>query len=251
MHDKWGSEKRMIKIAICDDQDNIRNSIYKKIKEQQFGEIYEIDMFQTGEDVLQAIEQVQYDIYYLDIELGESGIDGYKLAQAVREKDGSAILIFLSSHDEYACEAYELDVLRFLKKPVVEEKFMEAFRKALKILEKGKKIFTYTVDYKEKFRLLKEIKYFESTGRKIILHMGTGEKEIFYGSIKEVQRQLQENFFVLSHTSYLINLEYVKEIKADQICMLNGEILPMSRRYKKQVKERFTKYVFMINKEAI
>ena len=241
----------MIKIVVCEDQKMISDNICGKIKQQELGEICRIDTFQKGEDVLKAMECEHYDIYYLDIELEEGGMNGYKLAQKIREQSNSAILIFLSSHDEYACEAYEIDALRFLRKPIVEEKFNEAFRKAIELLSRGKQVFTYTVHYQERHILLSEIRYFESVGRKIILHTCTGETDIFYGSLKEMQKDFQEKYFVCCHTSYLINMEYVKEIGADQICLSNGEKLPISRKYKNQVREKFVKYLFMVNRRAI
>lgn len=241
----------MIKIAVCDDQESMSEIISKKIKEQQIGETCQVDIFHTGEDVLKAMEHVRYDLYYLDIELKEGGMNGYKLAELIRERNYSAILIFLSSHDEYACKAYEVEALRFLKKPIEEEKFQEAFKKALKLLLKGRWIFSYTVNYQEKRISVREIRYLESKGRKIILHTNTGGKETFYGSLKEIQKDLEGRFFAMCHSSYLVNLEYVEGISADMICLSSGERLPISRRCKSVVHSKYTEYLFMINQGEI
>ena len=240
----------MIKVAVCDDQKNVREDICEKVKKQK-KEKCMAEAFQSGEELLKAMEEEYYDIYFLDIELSKGGMDGYQLAQEIRRREPAVVLIFLSGHEEYACEAFEVGALRFLRKPVVEEKFAEAFGKAVDMALKGKQIFSYVADYKDRQIAFREIAYFETVGRKMILHKGTGEQEIFYGTLKSIQKKIQGKHFELCHKSYLINLEYVKELAGDQIVLVNGEKLPISRKHKKAIRESYTDYMIMVNREGI
>ena len=160
----------MIKVAVCDDLKSVGEDICKRIEKQKTEEKCMAEAFQTGEELLTAMEREDYDIYFLDIELSGGGIDGYQLAQEIRRREPAVVLIFLSGHEEYACEAFEVGALRFLRKPVVEEKFEEAFRKAVDMVLKGKQIFSYSADYKGKLIPFREIAFFEAVGRKVILH---------------------------------------------------------------------------------
>ena len=58
----------MIKIAICDDQKSIGEDICEKIDAQKIDEKCLTDLFQTGEEVLKAMEQEDYDIYFYRLE---------------------------------------------------------------------------------------------------------------------------------------------------------------------------------------
>lgn len=241
----------MIKIAICEDQKKIGEEISKRLKEISKGFVSEIDLFETGEDLLYAIKEKRYDIYYLDIVLNNSGIDGYELAKELRGRQHDAILIFLSCyHEEYACEAYEVDALRFLRKPIEECKFVEAFSKAVEIIYKKQKMFYYMSDYIEKEIQMKEIRYFESQGRKIVMNTVKGKNEVFYGTLKSVQKRLEQNFFCLCHTSFLVNIAYIKNITGKYIVMDNGEELPISRTYTAEIRKKYANYLFMLDEEV-
>ena len=88
----------------------------------------------------------------MDIVFNSPGIDGYGLAKELRRRQNDAILIFLSCHEEYACEAYEVDALRFLRKPIEKHKFEEAFAKAVQVTYKRQEMFYYMSEYIEKER---------------------------------------------------------------------------------------------------
>lgn len=240
----------MIKIAICEDQKKVGEEILEKLKAVSKGFVRAIDLYETGEQLLNSLKENKYDIYYLDIMLDDSGINGYELAKELRRKQNDAILIFLSSHEEYACEAYEVDALRFLRKPIVEEKFVEAFVKAVQVIYKRQGTFYYKSEYIEKEIQMKEIRYFESQGRKIVMNTINGKSEVFYGSLKVIQKQLEQNFFCLCHTSFLVNVACIHKITGKFIVLDNGEELPISRTYTAEIRKKYANYMFMLDEVA-
>lgn len=242
---KGRNKVHMINIAVCDDQESIREDICEKIKKQKIKEKYRTDTFQTGEEVLEAMEQMCYDIYFLDIELAEGDMNGYKLAQEIRKWDQTAILIFLSSHDEYACEAFEVSALRFLRKPIVEEKFAEAFQKAMEIVSKGRGTFLYHESRITQKVQLKEILYFEVIGKEIIIKLINGTERKFKGTLKEVINTLRHSYFAQCYKSLYVQLEYVSYIGENEIELTNGEKLPVSRKYKKEFRNAYTEFCWM------
>lgn len=200
--------------------------------------------FQTGEELLKAMEQDYYDIYFLDIELAEGSMDGYQLAQEIRRREPAVVLIFLSSHDEYACEAFEVGALRFLRKPVVEEKFAEAFGKAVDMVLAGNEDFVYKQDKVLKKVKVKEILYFSVEGKEITIKLINGEERKFKGSLKEVARKLRYHSFAQCYKSLYVQLEYVGYIGKTEIELSSGEKLPLSRKYKKTFGEANAEFIW-------
>lgn len=237
----------MIKIAVCEDQKKVGEEILERLRGVSKGFVREIDLYETGEELLHALKEKRYDIYYLDIVLGDEGINGYELAKELRRRQNDAILIFLSCHEEYACEAYEVDALRFLRKPIEKQKFEEAFAKAVQIIYKRQETFYYMSEYIEKEIQMKEIRYFESQGRRIVMNTVNGKNEVFYGSLKAIQKQLEQNFFCLCHTSFLVNIACVHKITGKFIVLDNGEELPISRTYTAEIRKKYANYLFMLD----
>lgn len=240
----------MIKIAVCEDQREIGQEILEKLQSVSKGYVHKIDLFETAESLLYTLEKRKYDIYYLDIMLDGSNINGYELAKELRRRQNDAILIFLSCHEEYACEAYEVDALRFLRKPIEKKKFEEAFTKAVEIIYKRQETFYYMSEYMEKEIQMKEIRYFESQGRKIVMNTVNGKNELFYGSIKSIKKQLEQNFFCMCHTSFLVNIACIQKITGKFIVLDNGEELPISRTYTAEIRKKYANYLFMLDEES-
>lgn len=117
-----------MKIAVCDDEE-IFSMKLKKYLEQYYNSIdLIIDVFKSGEDFIRKIKSLtdRYDIVFLDIEM--SPIDGIETAKKLRENNKDVIIIFLTSHGEFATDGYEVDAFRFLIKPVQEVKLKRALQ---------------------------------------------------------------------------------------------------------------------------
>ncbi len=88
--------------------------------------------------------------------------------------------------------------------------------------------------------LLKDILYFESSGR-IILIQGKHENGKFYGKLNLVERKVEnENIpFLRIHQSYLVNYRYIKEISFYKVILFNGVELQISEDRQKIVREKY------------
>ena len=88
---------------------------------------------------------------------------------------------------------------------------------------------------------LKSIRYVETYNRNLMFHTEQ-ENIICYKSMKEVERELCDKDFVRCHTSYIVNLFYVKGIKKLDIELITGEVIPISQPKRKEFMERLTDY---------
>ena len=89
--------------------------------------------------------------------------------------------------------------------------------------------------------ILKNLRYIETFNRNLLFH--TEQQSILcYRSMKEMEKRLQGSSFARCHTSYLINLAYVKGVKKLEITLITGEKIPISQPRRKAFMEQLTDY---------
>lgn len=222
----------MLTIAICDDEQKITSQIEAFLFDlgQKQGILLETDVFYSGCALEQQISGgKRYDIIYLDIQM-ENG-DGIAAAEAIREKDETALLIYVSGYEKYMMELFRLDVLAFLKKPIDPVRFETVFLEALKRINRQRFYFTYHYKNAEHKVSCMDIVYFESSGRKIIIHRRESGAESFNGKLSEVEAQLNAGKipFLRTHKSYLVNYHFIKARSKTEITLTDDTKLPISK----------------------
>lgn len=79
-----------------------------------------------------------------------------------------------------------------------------------------------------------------SRDKKIIIAKKDGE-EVFYGKLKSIAENLPADFLMI-HQSYIINQTYVSEYSYETVKMANGEILNISKPYRKEIRSKIRQY---------
>ena len=114
-----------MRIAICDDEKNIRELIADKVKKQYpQGDIV---FFSSGEELLLSKEQP--DILFLDIQM--NGKNGMETARELRKKDKKVIIFFVTAIEDYVFQAFDVGAFHYLVKPLDEVKFTEILCRAV------------------------------------------------------------------------------------------------------------------------
>ncbi len=226
----------MIKIAICDDEKNIRSYLASLIRGRKTE--CEITEYASADEYLSG--GMGHDLLFLDIELkgSASGMDGNAIngmgmARQIRgmEQMKQPVIIFVTGYEKYVYDAFDVDAFQYLVKPVNEQKFAEVFSRALdKILSETKqKKKTLFIRYAgaDKAILLDNIYYMESRKHKAVLYTKDGVVE-YYAKIGELEEELQGHFCRI-HKGYLVNLSCVDEYSRTEITLTNGDKLPLSK----------------------
>ena len=121
----------MIKIAICDDEANVRTYLMSLIRAQDCP--CEIVEYASAGDYL--VDTQEIDLLFLDIELAPSGSgpDGMALARKIRERATvtQPVIIFVTGYERYVFDAFDVGAFQYLLKPVNEEKFAQVFALSL------------------------------------------------------------------------------------------------------------------------
>lgn len=228
----------MIRIAICDDEENICTMIEEFILDYGIINKIELDIqiFYTGEALLKLIQNgEQFDLIFLDIEM--QPINGIEVGKTIREKIKNEIIkiVYISAVEGYAMELFEVRPLHFLIKPISKKKVIWTVTKAMELLEKDENVFKFCCNKTTVRVPMKNIMYFTSEARKVKIIMENEGKE-FYGKLSDVEKQLNHNF-VRIHKSYFVNRKYVSEYTYENIHLCNGDMLNITRKYRNEVRK--------------
>lgn len=196
----------------------------------------EILCFQSGEALLLEIEQNRsMDIILMDVEL--RGINGVETARKIRETDTKTMLIFITRHEQYCKEIINVQPFAYIDKPVFGDKLEEVVMRAIALSGSRDGMIRFFSRKKEYRISLRDIFYFESNKRKILVFC-ENKSYSFYRKLDEVEEELKqysEKFFRI-HKSFLVNPIYIKESSYEKIIMCDGKEITISPKYRKIIK---------------
>lgn len=239
-----------MKITICDDSIEDLLEIEKLLLEYKVSyptRDLVLEKFSDPSDLCQKIlEGDLADIYILDMLMPkQTGID---LGRLIRKGGCESVIIYITSSDDYALDAYGVRAVRYLLKPIEGEEFFEALDYALSFTE-VKREPMYLIKTKDGLvqRPYSEIEYIENANRKLEVHLADGEvlKSIFIRRSfeEEIREVAKESNFQKIHKSFLVNFDYVKQLTADAVVMESGKRLPVSKARAAQAKREYLLFV--------
>lgn len=231
----------MYKVAICEDEAHTREQV-RELCRDILNEIKvesEIALFSAAEE-LEAVLDAEGDPFHLlilDIEL--EGKSGLTLAKELYERSCETGVIFITNHREYAEEGYDAHPIHFLVKPIDRMRLTQAIKMDLKRRNLPRMV---TLNYGKRVLALptKDICYIESRNHHIYICRETGHQEIRL-TLSEVEAMLGEQF-QRCHSSYLVNLECVREFGKTDIVLRDGKRLPLSRTYAKHFSTAYLRF---------
>lgn len=216
-----------IKIIICDDQkdyvEDIKNHVELFMREHSINATFKESL--SGTEIINNPEF--YDIAFLDIEMGET--NGIEVGRALKKVNENIIIFIITAYDKYLDDALDLNVLRFLSKPLNPRRLYNGLEKALKIIDNT--IIELCLENPgsvEKIPI-NNIIYVEIVNRKVKVVTKNG---VFYSknNIRFFQECLIASFFYQTHKSYIVNLKFVTKYDYDMLTITNGDKVPVSFR---------------------
>ena len=232
------------RIGICDDEqltcselENYINEIFE-CKDDE-AEIY---VWNSGEALKKDISNgVKIDILFLDIELLDS--NGIELGKYIRNymKNMSMNIVYISSMTEYAMELFKIHPYDFVVKPFDKNEIENLIDEMCGYYKQDNKHFKYCVYGKTNMVMMRDIKYFESRGRHIIINLVDNQSIQYVGQLKNEIKKLPLNFVEIGK-SYIINLKHMKECHVSYVVMDDGQELGISRAYRNYFNEKILEY---------
>jgi two-component system LytT family response regulator len=246
----------MLSVLIADDELIARKTLEILVKEQDSNA--SIEFACDGFDAIKKMEERIFDIAFLDIQM--PGKTGLEAAQVV---PSTSSIVFVTAYDEYAIEAFALNAIDYVLKPVEDERFKQAFEKAKKriyvdenaqiqerqrvletvsnLLNKNKKLVLKEVG-KIKIIDQEDIKYISGAGNYIEIHLIDGKTLVQRETLASIEKKLDLSLFSRIHKSTIVRNEMIIELrptqKGDYIVKLkSGEEVVLSRRNKDKLQE--------------
>ena len=189
-------------------------------------------------NVTEAVESIlsnKPDVLFLDITMpGRSGIE---LAETLQNLKTPPVVVFVTAFAEYAADAYNLDAVDYVVKPVEDARLSKALDKieaalgVRRVIHAPRQPLRLTVDRggKKVFIPAADVCYFEA-------------RADFCNAISSLERRLDSEGFIRVHRSYLVNLEDVHNVEIGSTGLMElrldrvNSTVPVSRRRAAEVK---------------
>ncbi len=240
----------MLHIAICDDQVN-QIELIRSAVEQYITRWNIKAMIREYKSALELLEDLcksgGFDILLLDICM--PGITGTEAAREIRGRKDKTEIIFLTSSDEFAVDAFALKATHYLLKPISQDQFEEAMDRAMEQLSDGqvKKISIKLENGSVMMVDINDILYIESAGHAQCVYLKDGISKEARRSLTRLAQELEEvspGQFINPYKGYLINQNAIRTIEPKQIVLLCGKCLPIPRGSFRQLQDAFFEYQF-------
>ena len=256
----------MLRAIVVDDEQLAREELCYQL--QQLGEIEVVAQAGDGLEALSAIERSDPDLVFLDVQM--PGLTGLEVARRLVDDDQAPAVVFVTAYDQRAIEAFEVNAVDYLLKPVEAVRLEQAVQRARKRLtsdrsgggkgplneqlEQFVKMMTgrqsrreqVAVKVGERFLLVQaeEIIYASLADESINIVTGQVSGTSNYRTLDDLQARLDPEVFWRVHRSHLVNINKVKEIvpwfSRNYILRMKdakGTEIPVSRSQTKRLRE--------------
>ncbi len=229
-----------LKCVIIDDEPLAREGIAGYIDQIDF-----LDLVGTGANpvaLTRLLENHDVDLIFLDIQMPVmNGIDYLKMT------NNPPMVIITTAYPNFALEGFKLDVLDYLLKPITFDRFFKASCKARdyqQLILRSKDAngspagdyFFVKCGYTYERIYVKDILYIQSMQNYVTIYTPVNKYTTLL-SLKDVQENLDSEAFIRVHKSYIVAIAKIDAIENTDI-LVNGQTIPLSRRYREQVLEQ-------------
>lgn len=268
--------EQVIKTVVVDDEPLARRGL--KARLERHHDIDVVAECQNGLDAVSAISQHRPDLVFLDIQM--PGLNGFQVIHKLRElKQPLPLIVFVTAYDSYAIRAFDVHALDYLLKPADDERLKQALEKVREYFatqhqdEQSRKLVNLVAeltgdDYEEILRKLasgeavetnpypdvlaikdgsevtrvnvQDIQWIDAAGDYMCVHALDG-MHIMRKTMKELEKELNPQWFVRVHRSAIANIRFVKKLVSHisgeyHLILQNDTELKVSRSHRDKVK---------------
>lgn len=230
------------RIAIVDDNQEQAELLARMVLTSPYADyIASIEVLPPELDALMAFQGAA-DILFVDVQLGAASPTGADLVSRTVPTGSAVQVIYVSGYLEFAPEAYRTEHTWFLAKPFKQDELDEALGRAIENLERLRRGPILVRASGSLVQLVPEaIAYVESDRRRAHIHLRDREV-VAYAKLSELEHTLPGQF-IRCHKSFLVNMDYIAELRARDMVLVNGAVLPVSQRCRKLLHNRFVQHV--------
>jgi two-component system LytT family response regulator/two-component system response regulator LytT len=226
-----------LKVLVVDDEQLAREELCYQL--QRLDEIEVVAQAGNGLEALSAVDRVEPDLVFLDIQM--PGLTGFEVARRLLNRGAETAppaLVFVTAFDQHAIEAFEVNAVDYLLKPVEPTRLEQAVDRARRRIESGRpstaggplndqleqivKMMAgrqvrrdqVAIKVGERFMLVQaeEIIFASLADESINIVTGQVAGTSNYRTLDDLQARLDPEVFWRVHRSHLVNINKIKEI---------------------------------------
>ncbi len=224
----------MLKAIVVDDEQLARDELCYQL--QRLGDIEIVGQAGNGIEALSAIERTDPDLVFLDVQM--PGLTGFEVARRLLEDEQAPAVVFVTAYDQHAIEAFEVNAVDYLLKPVEAGRLEQAVHRARKRLTSGARTGEVQPLNDQLERFVKMMTGLQTRREQVAVRVGErfllvqAEEIIFasladesinivtgqvsgtsnYRTLDDLQARLDPEVFWRVHRSHLVNINKIKEI---------------------------------------
>lgn len=222
-----------MKIAICDDNTTYVDELHKYVKSLLNGKSinFDINTIYNSEELYSSNDI--YDIAFLDIEM--EPYSGIEIAKQMKKNNPHIIIFIITSYNRYLDDAMDLNVFRYIQKPLDIQRLKDGIEKAIEFIDNNVISFYLKNGKATQNVSSNDIIYIETVGRstKIVTvdNIYLSDNKIDFWESK-----LVASFFYRIHKSFIVNMNYITHYERNMLILRNEHNVPIS--YRKQAEFR-------------
>jgi two-component system, LytTR family, response regulator len=247
----------VIQAILADDEVLARQKLRQLLRAESDIEI--VGECATARETVELTRAARPDLLFLDIRM--PGMDGFDIIGALAREQGVTMpgIIFTTAYDQYALRAFEVHALDYLLKPFTPERLQAAIQRvrerpspdtasnAAHQQDGRAPDHTTRMVFKSRGRILflpvSEIRWIGAEENYVRLATGN-ESHLLRETMTHLEQRLDPRQFLRVHRSFMVNLNYVKEVRTEAegdaaIIMQDGQRIALSRNFKSRVLDRF------------
>lgn len=233
-------EKKVTYTCIIIDDEPIAIRVIQSYVEK-LDEFKVVGAFTNALDALKVLHAQSVDLLFLDIQM--PGINGMEFFRAINHPPK---LIFTTAFRNYAADAFDLDALDYLVKPIPFDRFLKAINKfldhksaeSIPVNKAENNEFIIVKSDKKNHKLkIADILYIESLDDYIKIHLHQ-KALVCYLRLNAIEEQINNPALIRVHRSFLVNSVHVTAFTHYQV-EIAGKHIPVGRKYKEEAIKRF------------
>jgi two-component system LytT family response regulator/two-component system response regulator LytT len=224
----------LIRTVVVDDENPARNELCFLL--EQLDDVDVVGQARNGLDAMEIIRKQQPDLVLLDIQM--PGRTGFEVTRELLVREVDTQIVFVTAYDQYAIEAFEVNAVDYLLKPVEARRLQQSIERVKRRLTSKHDTAQDRVDDQQLERVLQQVSQRRTQRERIALKVGerfqlVPSNDIIYASLvndaitvvagsltgtsnfrtlDELQSNLDSEIFWRVHRSHLVNINKVKEI---------------------------------------
>ncbi len=196
----------------------------------------------SATEALRVLQEEPVDAVFTDIRM--PGLTGLDLARVLSRFRSPPPVVFITAHDEHAVDAFDLDAVDYLLKPVRDERLAEAVRRVVAAIGGGstggeEEQIPVELGGVTRFVARSDVLYAEAHGDYARLHTADGS-HLIRTPLTTLEEDWRDAGFVRIHRSLLVSLAYVDEVRVDAgrcSVLVGGTELTVSRRHTRELRD--------------